>query len=393
LYEREKNTMTNRIHWRVVGDERGAVALFVVLGIVVFVGMMALAVDLGMMMTARTEAQRTADGAALAGAASLITQPGDQTRARLWAKQWAGYNPVRKQTIALRDQDIDVFNDTVRVRVLRTTSYGSPVATIFARLVGINNVDIAASAAAEATEWGAGAECLLPVAIPWPWIDGDSNPEFDSPPDVLGPALQVGDHIVLKPSQGGQGGGPPSSTRLTPGFWDLWLPNPFSGVPPIRDRIWGCVDGDPPVFATDDQGNQMYLYREAGNKQTIAGEFDQLVQTYAHHQWVWTTPPGNPNAGGCVIDTSLGSTHTSCNNPLGSSPRHRPAPLFDPNTYTQQGSGPHFAVLDIIGVWIDSVNTTPLGQQNVYATIVPFQGVLGGGAVNGPTIKALRLVE
>lgn len=386
--------MTNHIHWRVVGDARGAVALFVVLGIVVFVGMMALAVDLGMMMTARTEAQRTADGAALAGAASLITLPGDETRARLWAKQWATMNPVRKQTIALRDQDIEVFNDTVRVTVLRTTDYGGPVATIFARLVGIDNVDIAASAAAEATEMGVSTDCLLPIAIPLPWINGEDppDPEFDPDYDTVipDPTLEWGDHIVLKPSQGGQGGDP-EATRIQPGFWDLWLPESFSGVPPIRERILDCFydeagEGDPLVDSTDE------LYRESGNMQTLARTFEELIQANSDHTWLWKDE-NNPSLGGCVV---VGPGVTSCDNALGESPRWRPVPAFDPNYYTQQGSGPHFPVDRIIGVWIDSTNVDYVspGQVNVYATIVPISGVaVGGGATSGPTIKALRLVE
>ena len=84
------------------GDERGAISVFLALGVVVFLSMAALSVDLGMLMQRRTEAQRTADGAALAGAASLIYLPGDATNARAWAKQYATPNKVGTSTITLR---------------------------------------------------------------------------------------------------------------------------------------------------------------------------------------------------------------------------------------------------------------------------------------------------
>ncbi len=47
-------------------DEQGATLVLVALGISVFLGMVALAVDLGMLLGARTESQRVADAAALA---------------------------------------------------------------------------------------------------------------------------------------------------------------------------------------------------------------------------------------------------------------------------------------------------------------------------------------
>ena len=96
-----------------VADESGAIAVFVAAGIAVFISMAALAVDLGMLMTARSEAQRTADGAALAGAASLIYRPNNAEGARQWAREYASQNDVRGQQVVLRDEDIDVIADLI----------------------------------------------------------------------------------------------------------------------------------------------------------------------------------------------------------------------------------------------------------------------------------------
>jgi hypothetical protein len=403
------------------GDERGAAAVLVLLGIVVFVGMLALSIDLGIILTARTEAQRTSDGAALAGAASLITAPKNEDRAREWAKQWANENPVRKSQITLRDQDIDVVLDSnkVRVRVLRRQDYGGPIPTIFARIFDIDFVNVDAVAAAEAAVQGAGTSCTLPVVIPWPWInppepEEGSDLEFDGvPPDQLEPpdppgdandpspngtALWWGRRIVLSPSQGGQGGNPPS-TRLQPGFWDLWLPEAFSGVPPINERIEGCVLEDPVVQPCEGEGEQC-MWREAGNKQAVAKTFEDVISANLDHFWKWEDagcPDYSLTGTGWDCDFALGGHAVYANDDLVTwSDRWRPVPVMNPITYQQGGSGPHIEVIALTCVWLDDfdVGSGPPGQRNIYAILVPCPpGEGGDGEIPGPSVKYLRLVE
>ncbi len=93
----EMSKLRSRIGTR-VRDEQGATLVMVALGITVFLGMVALAVDLGMMLGARTESQRVADASALAGAGSLLSQPNDEDRARQWAIEYAALNTVHGQT-------------------------------------------------------------------------------------------------------------------------------------------------------------------------------------------------------------------------------------------------------------------------------------------------------
>src|SRR6266849_365321 len=52
-------------------DERGISIIFVSLGFMAFVAATTLAIDVGMLMTARTQAQNAADAGALAGATAL----------------------------------------------------------------------------------------------------------------------------------------------------------------------------------------------------------------------------------------------------------------------------------------------------------------------------------
>jgi hypothetical protein len=77
--------------------------------------------------------------------------------------------------------------------------------------------------------------------------------------------------------------------------------------------------------------------------------------------------------------------------------RYRPIPMFDPRTFTKQGAGPHFEVMNFAGVWIEGVDPGPAGKRNVWARFMGFTGVAyeGGGTGGGPgsLIKVLKLVE
>ena len=57
-------------------DESGATAIFFALTLSVLCGFMALAFDIGHMVMVRTELQRTADAAALAGVTGLVPYTG-----------------------------------------------------------------------------------------------------------------------------------------------------------------------------------------------------------------------------------------------------------------------------------------------------------------------------
>ena len=57
---------------RLRDDERGMSFVFVGIGFMAFMAATTLAIDVGMFMTARTQAQTSADAAALSGATALV---------------------------------------------------------------------------------------------------------------------------------------------------------------------------------------------------------------------------------------------------------------------------------------------------------------------------------
>ncbi len=118
-----------------VRDQSGSTLALTALGLVVLIGMVALAVDVGMLLSRRTESQRVADAAALAGAASFITAPNDADRPRAWALEYARQNNVGGQNTyvdSIIDIDVIMSEFKVRVRVRNEAARGSAIRTIFA---------------------------------------------------------------------------------------------------------------------------------------------------------------------------------------------------------------------------------------------------------------------
>lgn len=100
---------------RVLKDERGASIVIIAICMLALLSAVALAIDVGMLLNARSEAQRAADSAALAGAGSLITVPDDQTRARNIAIQFGEMNTVRGIQADLLDEDIEIDMGELKV--------------------------------------------------------------------------------------------------------------------------------------------------------------------------------------------------------------------------------------------------------------------------------------
>ena len=151
--------------WR--SDERGSVTVIVALSMTALIGLLALGIDLGGLFNARSEAQRAADAAALAGASAFLdvqpTAVSGEATAR--AIEFATINMIRNEVI--RPEEVSVWVDldsaTVRAAIRR-----NGVPTWFARLVGIDSVDIGAEATAWAGVAGA-AQCVKPFAVPDMW--------------------------------------------------------------------------------------------------------------------------------------------------------------------------------------------------------------------------------
>ena len=139
-------------------NPKGTVIVMVAVVMVVLLSCVAMAVDIGHLYVVRTELQRTADAAALAGASQLPSF----CNTRIEAKKYADLNSPNQGTV-LVDPDILIGNwdseartfspwtqpyNAVQVIVKRSQASGNPVSMFFGGILGLAQSDVSASAVA-----------------------------------------------------------------------------------------------------------------------------------------------------------------------------------------------------------------------------------------------------
>ncbi|MCU1306517.1 MAG: helicase/secretion neighborhood TadE-like protein [Acidobacteriaceae bacterium] len=146
-------------------NERGMTIIMVALSIFLIMAMAALAVDVGVLYTARTSAQHAADAAALAGAYtfSLASEPQPDS-ARNAAIAMAAKNSVMGTAVTITASDVLVEQDKQRVTVtVNRNMGGNPINTFFAGALGISAMGTQARAVAEAAKSGSASSCVKPI--------------------------------------------------------------------------------------------------------------------------------------------------------------------------------------------------------------------------------------
>jgi hypothetical protein len=184
--------------------------VLVAVSLAVLLGMGALAVDLGMIIKQRDDAQRAADAAALAGASVFQEgKPQDKiTDARDRAYQYLAKNYVggtwvdtagkfsyvnggNRYVTESNEGVVVVLPDSEKVRVIVRRD---AVGMLLAKALNFLDVPISAVAAAEAIEAGSG-KCVKPFAFPDYWGDADNDTDPANRLEDLGPGQgQGGEH-------------------------------------------------------------------------------------------------------------------------------------------------------------------------------------------------------
>lgn len=373
-------------------DQRGAVMVIVVGSMIALISAVALAVDVGMLTVARTESQQVADGAALAGAGALILSPDNVVFAKSEAIRFSSQNTIRgtDAVVLLEDITVDTDLDRVTVRVLRTQERGNPVGTFFARVFGVNSVNISTYATAEASP-AAGINCLLPLAIPdrWyeaggagndpndfnpedgdvytPWMDTSTNPVTYNSGFTGYTSEDIGDPIVIK-SNSANGG-------LNPNWYYPWRPPGQAGGSDYRTNINSCVD------PTQIFGIGMEVDAEPGNMvgPTKQG-FQDLIGQDPHAVW-------NDNLQCITEDVDVMSSYGSA---CRYSVRVRPVPLFDPSESPLNGAHP-FKFTNFAGIFVEGIQGNDVIVRWIgYTALRPANP---DETTAGPQFKVLRLVE
>ncbi|HUP01720.1 MAG TPA: pilus assembly protein TadG-related protein [Gemmatimonadota bacterium] len=389
--------------------ERGSTIVLVSLAIAGLLGIVALAVDIGMLFTARGEAQRAADAAALAGAGSLIVEPGNEDRARTVAIRYGNLNTVRDETAGVQPEDVvvDLDADQVTVTVYRTEERGSAVATWFANVFGVAAVDVAARATAEAAPTGAAA-CVSPFSVADGFLDQDGDGIFDEGEDEYDPEVHGygtswrntgspgddglgyendrGREVVIKGGGPGQAGGNPgnqggSEPGTGPGWYLPWdhpqvEENVCPGGPGGQGAScyqWAIENCHPAVISI---GQQYWTANGAMDEPTFEG-----VQTLidADPDAYWDTG----------TNTVAGSIHGE---DWEASSRIVIVPTFDPSREFESGKQP-IEFTNFIAVYIEAVEGEGTFQK-VRGRILGATGVSGGDPdAMASAAKSVRLVE
>jgi hypothetical protein len=375
------------------GNGRGATILIVALSMLGLLSVMALAVDVGMLLTARAEAQRAADSAALAGAGALIFEPDDDDPARTEAEQFGEMNTVQGEAVQIdreEDVDVDLANERVTVRVHRDDIRGGPVGTWFARLFGTELVNVSAVAVAEAAPAGA-ATCVKPWAIFDKFDDRNDNDEFDPGIDVYDPATTGYGSSFRNPGQPGDDGlgfindfGRPITLKgnwkkgddCCPGTGPSWyyawvMPDADGAGPPGASAYrWNIENCNPAVVEVgqeyDVEPGNMHGPTRQGTEALIAKDPSA----------VWNSPSNGVNG--------------SAWDPWGGSPRVGIVPTFSPSREFDPGRKP-IEFTGFLAVFIVNVQGNGNGQT-VNGRILYATGI-GGGDSGNPAAKFVHLVR
>jgi Flp pilus assembly protein TadG len=375
-------------------DQRGMSYIFVGMGFMAFLAATTLAIDVGMFMTARSQAQNSADAGALAGAVALLFDDYDNRSssgpAVQSALEAARGNEVVGAQVSVVPSDVTFpvspsgLSDRVRVNVYRTAGRGNAVPTMMGRYFGVAQADVTATATAEAAPANA-MTCVMPFTIPDRWtenqdpggwdpltstfsmVDNQGNPLPD--PDAYIPADQPGytgynadrDRGTLLMIRAGTG------NNIEPSAYFSYS---IGGVTGGSAYDWNIANCNTTVMGFGD-----LLLMEPGNMMgpTVSGmELRLALDPNAH----WDR-----------------STDRVVSN-ISPSPRVVILPVYDPvyyDTGKRNGRTADLKVANYIGFFIESMS-----GNNVYGRITPVSGLYrgnGGPAPNGAFPKAIRLVE
>jgi hypothetical protein len=368
----------------------------VALAMTALLSMVALAVDVGMLFTARGEAQRVADAAALAGAGAFLDgwdSSWAEEQAVNYAVEYGALNTVRAQNVEILPEDVEVDMATHRVTVTvrRTADRGSAVATWFARVFGVDEVDVAARATAEAAPAGA-ALCLKPFTLPDAWDDEDEDEAYD--PGELYDPPQTGYGSDWRDGQPANNGIDPNGTTYDDDFGRPLLVKEGNADQTLVASWyfpWDIpqVDGQPHVGADRYRWNiancntsivylgQAYPFENGGMQGPTRQGIEELIAKDKNAEW----------------DVDADSVVGSAYRPWKASPRVVKIPLFDPTQKLAPGKKP-IVFNNFTDFFIEEMQGKDVIGRFLYASGIGVGSTgTGGGAEQGASPHYVHLVE
>jgi hypothetical protein len=370
--------------------------VFIGMGMMAFLSASMLAIDVGMLMTSRNQAQNSADAGALAGATALVFNNYDDRSpsgpAVTHAIAAAKANAVMGEDVSVEVTDVEFPLDPageanrVKVTVHRTGGRGNAVSTLIAQFFGMATADIAATATAEASPANA-MTCVKPFTIPDKWIEKGSPPwdgldTYDAfnnkgvplaNPDVYIPADQPGYTGYNQESNRGQLLEIRAATgnNITVSFYfSLSIGGVEGGLIGGAAYEWNIGHCNTSIMHWGDP-----LIQEPGAMAgpTIQGA-DMLIARDPGAYW----------------DNSSKTVKGSA---FSTSPRIFPIPLYDPPFYDEGKRNGRYADLKVanwIGFFLESTQ-----GNGLWGRIIPIAGIRdkNGPHPDGVFPMAIRLVQ
>jgi Flp pilus assembly protein TadG len=375
-------------------DEAGFSLVFVAVGLMGFMAVSMLAIDVGMLMTARNQAQNSADAGALAGATALAFDDWDNRTATgpavTNALSAARGNQVMSANVSVNPTDVVFLNDPaginnrVKVSVYRNASRGNPLSTLIAQYFGIATVDVSAVAIAEASPANA-MTCVKPFTIPDRWIE-KQTPPFDPTDsfDLFGPGNTrlANPDIYIGPEDKANYTG--YDAERDKGLQITLKANNDTKIAPSFYYPWDMVG--------QNRGADDYRW-SIGNCKTDIMEFGQT----------FVAKPGNmvgPTTQGMgdLVDRDPSAYWDGVNKKVVSSmhpsPRVVAIPLFDPVYYAEgkaSGRNASLKFVNYLGFFLERMN-----GNEVVGRITPIGGLRkanAGPAPAGAFPLSIRLVQ
>ena len=370
---------------RHVADETGMSMVFVSVGFMAFFAATTLAIDVGLMMSARGQAQNAADAGALAGVTAFVYNDFDDRTESGPAVQSAINTAISNKVLG---GDVEVLPadvtfpigsggqyDRVQVNVRKNN-----IPTLIANIFNVPYFDITATATAEAAPANA-MTCVKPFTIPDKWIENNAPPwtinstfdRYDNKGNVIANADvyippsatyktwtqdDAGTYFVLRAGTG---------NNIEPTMYYSWKMPSAIGGDYYRENIANCNTETIPMNVT--------MTQEPGAKEgpTIDGMRD-LYDKDPHAYW----------------DDDLKRVISE----FGQSPRVFPIPLYDPDVYQlghQEGRVATLVSRNWLGFFVEGFN-----GNEVYGRIVPITGVIDTSlpmSPDGVYPRAIRLVK
>ena len=201
---------------RTFREEGGQVLILFAGGLVAFLGIVGLSIDVGQLMYTKTDLQKLADASALAGAQDLPLSTANATTA---ANAYSTKNGGATTAITF-----GIANSTITVKATRHVDY------MFLRVVGLTGHDVSAAATAKAIpvvvtgyKWNA----IAPFVI-WGGPQAKPPPGNASCKDAFHTC--VGKSYTFWSNAWRRDSGDPSSTPTQPGWTVIDPSNNFKGV-------------------------------------------------------------------------------------------------------------------------------------------------------------------